>query len=71
MSEAETLGPLVADELYDYQELRRRTGIKRSTAARMVHRKQIPHVRLGGRLVRFSPRAIERWIQERSVAVAK
>ena len=74
-SEGVMLGtqPLLAateDHLYGYAELHSRTGIKPSTAASLVFRKQIPHIRLGKRLVRFSRDAIERWIAERTVSVA-
>ena len=45
-------------------------NIKIGTLYALVSRKRIPHVRLGGRLVRFSRDDLEAWVREHSVAVA-
>lgn len=44
-------------------------GVKVQTLRTMVHRRQVPHVRLGGRLVVFDTATLDAWIEERSVAV--
>ena len=54
----------------DYEGASRCTGIKKSTLAWMVHRRKIPHIRLGPRMVRFRISELETWMEERSVAVA-
>ena len=56
--------------LVGYDEAERITGVKKSTLASMVHRKQIPHHRFGPRLVKFSPADLIAWINERRVEVA-
>ena len=53
--------------LVGYQGAERITGIARGTLASMVSRRQIPHVRLGPRLVRFEVAALAAWIAERRV----
>lgn len=53
--------------LIDYAAAESLTGIRRGTLASMVSRRQIPHVRLGPRLVRFDPAELAAWIAERRV----
>ena len=53
--------------LLSYSEVAERYGLRRGTLASLVHRRQIPHVRLGPRFVRFDPDEIERWIDARRV----
>lgn len=55
------------DGLIDYEGAERLTGIRRGTLASMVSRRQIPHVRIGPRLVRFERAALEEWIGARRV----
>ena len=55
--------------LHDYSWLERVTGVGRGTLASMVSRGQLPHVRLGPRLVRFDENVIEQWLTTRSQAV--
>lgn len=55
------------DGLIDYAAAERLTGIRRGTLASMVSRKQVPHIRLSTRLVRFSPSELRDWIAERRV----
>lgn len=45
-------------------------GVPLSTLYSMVCRKQIPHIRLGGRLVVFSRAELETWMNERRVSPA-
>ena len=59
----------MADEMLDYKHAAALTGIKVNTLYSMVARREIPHLRLGPRLVRFSRTELERWLQERSVPV--
>lgn len=54
-------------ELVGYEGAERITGIGRGTLASMVSRRQIPHVRLGKRLVRFDPVELAEWIAARRV----
>jgi len=54
-------------ELVDYAGAELITGISRATLASMVNRRQIPHVRLGPRMVRFDPRDLRAWIDSRRV----
>ena len=50
-----------------YSELQSIYGIKRGTAYALVSLKQIPHIRLGARHVKFSVSDIEEWLQSHSV----
>lgn len=59
------------DELLTYAEVRKLTGFKAGTLYSMVKRREIPHVRLGRRLVRFSKAEIETWLKKHSVPTAK
>lgn len=53
-----------------YLQMSKYSGIRVSTLYSMVSRKQIPHVRLGPRLVRFPRDELDRWIAERLVEPA-
>jgi excisionase family DNA binding protein len=55
------------DEMLTYQGAASLLGLKIGTLYSMTARKQIPYVRLGPRLVRFSRAALEQWLRERSV----
>ncbi len=57
-------------ELLTYAEAGELLGLKLSTLYAMVSRRQLPHVRLGGRLVRFDRAELESWIAARRVPVA-
>jgi predicted DNA-binding transcriptional regulator AlpA len=46
------------------------TGIAMSTLYSYVSRRQIPHYRLGKRLVVFAVPELQAWLKERRVAVA-
>ena len=49
-------------QLWDYDTLSERLSLKKNTLYSMVSRGQIPHIRMGRRLVRFDPKIIERWL---------
>jgi excisionase family DNA binding protein len=53
--------------LMTYQMLRERTGIPLPTLYSLVSRKKIPCFRLSGRIVRFSPKEIDAWIESARV----
>jgi len=55
------------DVMLDYADAAALTGIKLNTLYSMVAKKQIPHVRITTRLVRFSRRALLAWLEERTV----
>jgi excisionase family DNA binding protein len=55
------------DEHLTYAQTERFINVRLATLYSMVSRHEIPHVRLGRRLVRFSRRALERWLAERTV----
>jgi excisionase family DNA binding protein len=47
----------------DYSAAAEGVGTLRS----MVHRKQVPHIRMGLKLVRFDRDELEQWLRSRSV----
>jgi excisionase family DNA binding protein len=53
--------------LIGYQEASEMLGLPVGTLYAMVSRKQIDHVRLGKRLVRFSVEVLENFINQKSV----
>jgi len=63
--------PESPDTLMTYTELAAVTGLKLGTLYAMVNRGDIPHLRLGRRLVRFRKYEIKAWLDERSVPAAK
>jgi excisionase family DNA binding protein len=46
----------------DYEDASKFLKIKKGTLYSLVSTRRIPHHRLSGRLVRFSKRALEAWI---------
>ena len=54
----------------DYAAASELTGIKRGTLGSMVCRRQVPHYRVGPRLVLFDEDELLVWLQERRVGVA-
>ena len=50
-----------------YPEAAAFIGIPVGTLRAMVSRKQVPHIRLGPRLVVFDQRAIETWLQGKTI----
>lgn len=59
------------DDLMTYADVEKRTGIKVGTLYWTVANKEIPHVRLGKRMVRFRRAEIEQWLQSHSVPAGK
>jgi excisionase family DNA binding protein len=57
------------DDLIDYLEASRVTGIQIDTLYSLVSRKQIPHIRLSKRIVRFSRSKLGNWIDQASVEI--
>lgn len=55
------------NDLVGYDEAAEITGILKATLYAMVSQKRLPHFRLGGRLVRFSRRELEVWVEDRHV----
>ncbi|WP_170230023.1 helix-turn-helix transcriptional regulator [Polyangium fumosum] len=55
------------DDMLDYAGAAELTGLARGTLRSMVARRQIPHIRLGARLVRFQRKDLERWLRQRLV----
>jgi excisionase family DNA binding protein len=58
------------DHLIGYARASARLGLPTSTLRDLVRRGKIPHVRLGPRLVRFAPAALDSWVRERTVGAA-
>lgn len=53
---------------YDLAELE--TGLARGTIYSKVCRKQIPHIRLGNRLIRFNRKQLQEWMGAHQVSQA-
>jgi excisionase family DNA binding protein len=60
----------MSSQMLTYIEAAEFTGIAVTTLYTMVCRKQIPHVRLGKRLVRFPRAELDAWMRERFVPPA-
>ena len=57
------------ENLLNYKEAAQYLSLKLGTIYAMVSRKQIPHIRLNGRLVRFNKSELDKWIKNREVHV--
>ena len=55
--------PSENEEYLNYEELCLLLKIAKGTAYSLVSRRQIPHVRLSSRLVRFEKKAILSWLE--------
>lgn len=62
--------PKATMELLTYSDLETYTKLKRGTLHWLVSTRQIPHLRLGPRTVRFDRAEIDRWLAERATGVA-
>lgn len=58
-----------SDGVVNYDGASKLTSIKKPTLAWMVHKRKIPHIRLGPRMVRFRISELAKWMEERSVPV--
>lgn len=56
------------DDKIRYPEAAAITGLKVPTLQSMVSRKQVPHIRLGRRLVVFSKQDLMAWMSARKVS---
>jgi excisionase family DNA binding protein len=56
------------EEILDYREAAKVTGLPVGTLRALVCRRQIPHYRLGKRIVRFKQSELEQWLRDRHVA---
>lgn len=52
----------------NYAEAAAYLGVKVPTLRSMVHRKQVPHIRLSGKLVVFDLETLDQWLSSRAVA---
>ena len=55
------------DKLINYNDAAAMMGVKIGTLYSMVARRQVPHLRLGPRLIRFSRAALEEWLDAHAV----
>ncbi len=51
------------EEFLTAEQLAKKFGVSRVWIYRLVAQKRIPFFRLGGKVVRFSPSEIERWLE--------
>lgn len=51
----------------DYTAAAEILGVGVGTLRSMVHRKQVPHIRMGPKLVRFDRDELEQWLHAHSV----
>ena len=58
-------------EFLSYEDASRLFGIPRATLQTKVFRKEIPHIRLGPRTVRFDRAELLAWANARRVAVSR
>jgi excisionase family DNA binding protein len=56
-------------DLMTYEDTRKLLNMKIGTLYALVSRGQIPHLRLGRRLVRFERSKLEAWVQQHAVTV--
>ena len=57
----------MADSKMNYEEAGRFLGLKTGTLHAYVSRRQIPHLRIGPRLVRFDRHELEAWLDSKRV----
>jgi excisionase family DNA binding protein len=56
------------ENLLNYAQAAELLNLKRGTIYSLVSRRQIPFIRLGTRIVRFSRSQILAWLQQRAIA---
>jgi len=54
-------------DIIDYPVAGALIGVKPATLCAWVSRHQVPHIRISGRLVRFSRRALIEWLKSKEV----
>jgi excisionase family DNA binding protein len=52
----------------NYADAAQYLGVKVPTLRSMVHRKQVPHIRLSGKLVVFDLETLDQWLRDKMVA---
>ncbi len=57
--------------LLSYLEAADFLNMKLATLYSKVSRKEIPHLRLSGRMVRFDPEKLQEWLEKRAVEVGQ
>ena len=57
--------------MLDYDQFCERYAMKKATAYSLVCRRQIPHIRLSGKMVRFDSDEIDGWFRDHHVPVAE
>jgi excisionase family DNA binding protein len=60
-------GPYTPDRLLNVDELAAYLGVSHQSLRHMVHRRQIPFIRLGERRIRFNLGDIDAWLNEQRV----
>jgi excisionase family DNA binding protein len=55
------------DDLLTYDEIAARLHVKKTVVRKWVERRQIPHLRIGNRTVRFRVAEIEAWLAASAV----
>ena len=55
------------DKKLGYSEAAQLIGIAVGTLYSWVHKRQVPHIRLGSRLVRFSENELVRWLSDKQI----
>lgn len=55
------------NDLIGYREAARMLGLPIGTLYSMVSKRHLPHLRLGPRLVRFDPVALQQWVESHRV----
>lgn len=58
----------VEEEMLNYEQASKLLGLRKSTLYAKVHRKEVPHFRLGRRLVVFKREELLAWLRARRVA---
>ena len=59
--------PRTADRLLTVDELATYLGLSRPALRQMIHRRQIPFIRLGERRIRFNLGDIDAWLNDQRV----
>ena len=54
-------------ELLTYKQAAKILQLKMGTLYSLVSQKRIPHVRISGRMVRFKPSELDRWVKSQTV----
>lgn len=58
------------EALWTYKQTAEFLGFNLSTMYAYVCRKRIPHIRISGRAIRFSPTEIRKWVEDKKVEVS-